>query len=165
MRQVNRVIPAEYMDGQETKDTVTLNRQDRYRRRFRLTSDRGDDVLLNFPEPTYLEPGSGLSASDGNVYLVRAAPEDLLQIFANTSLMQVHLAWHLGNRHTPAEITAEGIFIRYDHVLEKLMQDLGAGVRRVQRPFEPVGGAYGGKGALHESHHHHNTANHAHHTH
>ena len=64
------------------------------------------------------------------------------------------IAWHIGNRHTPAEITAEAIYIKPDHVLAEMVAGLGAHVHMVRRPFEPEGGAYGSKGPLQQGHHH-----------
>jgi urease accessory protein len=53
------------------------------------------------------------------------------------------LAWHLGNRHLPAQIEAERILIRDDHVIVDMLRGLGAEVRKVRCPFDPEGGAYG----------------------
>ena len=53
-----------------------------------------------------------------------------------------------------------------EHVLlAELVEQLGAHVHRVRRPFEPEGGAYGGKGPLHSGHHHGHGGHHHHHDH
>ncbi len=142
-------------------DTITLDRQSRYRRRVLLSTDGGRDLLLDLPEATYLAHGDGL-AVEGGVVLVKAAAEDLLEIHASDALALATIAWHLGNRHTPAEITRGAIYIQPDHVLAELVEQLGAHVHRVRRPFEPEGGAYGGKGPLHSGHHHHGGGHHHH---
>ncbi len=143
-------------------DTITLDRQSRYRRRVLLTTDGGRELLLDLPEATYLAHGDGL-AVEGGAVLVKAAAEDLLEIHAHDALALATIAWHLGNRHTPAEITRGAIYIQPDHVLAELVEQLGAHVHRVLRPFEPEGGAYGGKGPLHSGHHHHHGGAHHHH--
>lgn len=119
-----------------------------------MTTDRGDQFLLNLPQATYLEPGTGIVVSSDAIVSVKAANEDLLHIQAWDQLVQLRLAWHLGNRHTPAEIALDGIYIQYDHVLAEMLVALGAEVDRVSRPFEPEGGAYGGNGALNPPHSH-----------
>jgi urease accessory protein len=145
-------------------DAITLDRQSRFRRRVLLTTDGGRELLLDLPEATYLADGDAL-AVDGGAILVKAAAEDLLEIHAPDARALATIAWHLGNRHTPAEITPGAIYIQPDHVLAELVEQLGAHVHRVRRPFEPEGGAYGGKGPLHSGHHHHHSGGHHHHHH
>ncbi len=156
------VLRVGHLAGSEIIDTITLDRQSRYRRRVLLTTDGGRDLLLDLPEATYLAHGDGL-AVEGGAVLVKAAAEDLLEIHAHDALALATIAWHLGNRHTPAEITRGAIYIQPDHVLAELVEQLGAHVHRVRRPFEPEGGAYGGKGPLHSGHHHHGHGGHHHH--
>ena len=62
------------------------------------------------------------------------------------------LAWHVGNRHTPAEIGDGRILVQRDHVIEEMLARLGAAVRHVTAPFRPEGGAYG-HGRTHGHHH------------
>ena len=81
----------------------------------------------------------------------------------DNALALARVAWHLGNRHTPAQIEEGRILIQPDHVLAEMVEGLGAHVHRVKRPFEPEGGAYGGHGPLHASHHHHHHGDHDHH--
>lgn len=160
------ILRADALAGTKIVDTITLDRQSRYRRRVLLTTDNGRELLLDLPEATYLAHGDGLVV-EGGVVVVQAATEDLLEIHAHDALALATIAWHLGNRHTPAEITRGAIYIQPDHVLAELVEQLGAHVHRVRRPFEPEGGAYGGKGPLHSGHdhhggHHHHDHDHAH---
>jgi urease accessory protein len=136
-------------------DTITLDRQSRYRRRLVLKTDTGRELMLDLAEATYLADGDGLLLRDGGVVLVKAATEDLMEIHTTDALALARVAWHLGNRHTPAQIEEGRILIQPDHVLAEMVEGLGAHVHRVKRPFEPEGGAYGGHGLLHASHHHH----------
>ena len=143
-------------------DTITLDRQGRYRRRVALTTDRGLEFLLDLAEATYLAPGDALELSNGHLVKVVAAAEALLEIHAQDAVALARIAWHLGNRHTPAEVTRGAIYIQPDHVLAEMVEGLGAHVHRVTRPFEPEGGAYGGRGALQAGHHHHGGGDHHH---
>ena len=70
------------------------------------------------------------------------------------------LAWHIGNRHLPAEFHADRIRLRDDHVIAAMLEGLGAEVGRVEAPFTPERGAYD----EHE-HHHHDDRGHDHHHH
>jgi len=145
--------------------TITLAREERYRRRIAWTTDDGTPFLLDLTEAIYLPDGTGLTLDDASTIVVRAAPEELLQITANNTHDLSRIAWHIGNRHTPAEITSDAIFILPDHVLAEMVQGLGGIVARVSRPFEPEGGAYGGHGTLERGHHHHGDNDGGHHNH
>jgi|LNFM01.1.fsa_nt_gb urease accessory protein len=145
-----------------TIDTVTLDREARYRRRIAMESDRGHKFLLDLAEATYLAHGDALELSNGALIKVQAAPENLMEIHAHDAHSLARIAWHIGNRHTPAEITEHAIYIKPDHVLAEMVEGLGAHVHEVRRPFEPEGGAYGSKGPLQKGHHHHGGHGHEH---
>lgn len=162
MLRATDVIRAGALNGRIALDTITLDRASRWRRRVTLTTDKGRDILLDLAEATLLENGDALVLENGSCVKVVAAPEALMEITARTPLALAKLAWHIGNRHTPAEITAEAIYIQPDHVLADMVRGLGGSVRKVSRPFDPEGGAYGHKGALVESHHHGHGHGHSH---
>ncbi|MCC2112526.1 MAG: urease accessory protein UreE [Hyphomicrobiales bacterium] len=134
--------------------TITLPREERYRRRRVMTTDCGLSFLLDLDQATYLAGGDGLLLDNGAVVGVQAMPEPLLEITAADAATLARIAWHIGNRHTPAEITVAAIYIQPDHVLAAMVEGLGGSVGDVTRPFEPEGGAYGGHGSLEAGHHH-----------
>ena len=76
------------------------------------------------------------------LFAVKAAPQKLLEIKAENPLRLLRVAWHIGNRHTPAEITADAIYIEEDHVLAQMVRGQGCSVITVTRPFRPERGAY-----------------------
>ena len=143
----------------EARDTLFLDFDDRYRRRRRYTGERGLAVLLDLPEAAVLRDGDGLALEGGGFVLVRAAPEPLVEITADSPARLARLAWHLGNRHLPTRIEAGRLLIRDDHVIVEMLRGLGAAVRRVSEPFDPEGGAYGEHNRQpahpHGRHHHH----------
>jgi urease accessory protein len=164
MQRATSVIRASELTGRTAADTITLPRAERHKRRFALKTDRGHDFLLDLAEATYLAHGDALALEDGRLVRIVAAAEPLLQIHAHDATALARVAWHIGNRHTPAEVTARAIYIQPDHVLEEMVIGLGAHVHHVVRSFEPEGGAYGGKGPLQSGHHHHGHAHgHDHH--
>ncbi|MEL7543869.1 MAG: urease accessory protein UreE [Pseudomonadota bacterium] len=165
MRTASETIPHDDPRMKNPAHTMTLVREDRYRRRIRCETDDGTAFLLDLAEATYLAEGDGVLLDTGDVVLIQAAPEALLQITTEDPTALARVAWHIGNRHTPAEIDAYTMYIQHDHVLADMLRGLGATVTDVMRPFEPEGGAYGGHGSLHASHHGH-THDHSHnHTH
>ncbi len=147
-------------DAAAPLDTVTLDHDARSRRRFRATTDGGRDVLIDLAEALHLAHGDRLEV-DGGFIEVRAAAELLLEIRAVNPLTLARIAWHLGNRHTAAEMTDGAIYIQPDHVLRDMVRGLGAETHDVTRPFDPEGGAYGGHRSQ-QAHGHHDHG-HAHH--
>jgi urease accessory protein len=167
MLRASNVIRRAERAGRACADTITLDREARSRRRLAMTSDGGVEFLLDLAEATYLAHGDALELSDGTLIEVRAAAEALLEIAAPDARALARLAWHIGNRHTPAEITDHAVYIQPDHVLAEMAAGLGLQARPVTRPFEPEGGAYGSKGPLpashqHGHHHDHGDGNHDH---
>jgi urease accessory protein len=138
----NRLIRKQDRSAEAPADFVTLDSDRRHVRRARAISDGGRALLIDLHEAIFLQPGDALAAEDGLIE-VRAAPEELLEIRAQDALSLARLAWHLGNRHTPAELTADSIYIQPDHVLQRMAEGLGATVTSVTRAFQPEMGAYG----------------------
>ena len=123
----------------DTVDSITLDHEQRHRRRATLVSDGGLEFLLDLPQAAHLHDGTRLLLDDGRRIAVRAAPEPVLDIRGHDL---VRIAWHLGNRHTPAQILPDRLRIRADHVLAEMLHGLGAEVTELSAPFEPESGAY-----------------------
>ncbi len=140
-------------------DHITLDYADRHRRRIVLTADHGARFLLDFPHSRCLPGGAALKLEDGRLIEVIARPEALLEVRADDAAALLRLAWHIGNRHLTAQVEADRILIRRDHVIADMLRGLGAQVAEVDAPFEPEGGAYGG---AHQGHDHHGHDEHAH---
>lgn len=138
----------------ETSETISLDYGSRHLRRKGLTTDQGRPFVLDLAEPTDLRDGDALLLDDGGAIRVVAAPEPLAEVRA-TGRTLARLAWHVGNRHTPCEVRDDRLLIQRDHVLEDMLQRLGADVFHVEAPFQPEGGAYG-HGRTHGHSHAHN---------
>ncbi len=123
-------------------DRVTLDYRDRFVRRRRLVTAGGVAVVVDLAETVSLEDGDGLVLDDGRIVAVEAAVEPLVEARAPGGGL-ARLAWHVGNRHTPAEIREDCLLVQRDHVIEDMLRHLGAEVRAVDAPFRPEGGAYG----------------------
>ena len=138
-----RVALAGDWDAGTARDTLTLDYDDRHRRRRRYTAEGDLSFLLDLPESAVLRDGDGLALEGGGFVLVRAAPEPLVEVTAETPERLARLAWHLGNRHLPTRLEAGRLLLRDDHVIVEMLRGLGAAVRQVSEPFDPEGGAYG----------------------
>jgi urease accessory protein len=150
------MIRATRVEGQHhwkeaAADSVVLGFDDRHRRRMAMTGTRGLEFLLDLEHAVALRGGDALLLEDGRLIEVVAAPEPLAEIRCNDPQHLVRVAWHLGNRHLPTQITAKGLRIRRDHVIEAMVKGLGARVIEIEAPFDPEGGAYAGGGHAHRS--------------
>jgi urease accessory protein len=123
-------------------DRVRLDYDGRRRRRIVLTGASGGRYLLDLPETAHLRDGDALKLADGRLVEVEALAEPLLEVRAASPEALLRLAWHIGNRHLAAAISADRILIRRDHVIAHMLEHQGAGVREVEAVFDPEGGAY-----------------------
>jgi urease accessory protein len=142
MLRATAIVRKPAVKADRVADTVTLDHEGRSRRRFALTGDKGLDFLLDLDKATVLADGDALKLEDGRLVQVKAAPQRLLEIRAENPLRLMRLAWHIGNRHTPAEIGADAIYIEEDHVLAEMVRGQGGTATAVLRAFHPERGAY-----------------------
>jgi urease accessory protein len=122
--------------------SITLDFDHRHRRRIRLVTDHGDEVLLDLPTAIAMADRDGVQLDDGTWFIVRAAAEPVLDVAHPEPRQLVRLAWHLGNRHVPTEIRDNALRIRWDRIIEDMLRGLGATVVKLQAAFQPEGGAY-----------------------
>ena len=132
-------------------DRITLDYEGRHRRRFRYVTDGRIDFVLDLAQTALLHDGDGLQLDDGRVIAVRAAPESLIAVTATDADALLRLAWHIGNRHLPAQLSATRILIRNDAVIVAMLRGLGATLQEITGPFTPERGAYA---HAHETHAH-----------
>ncbi len=132
-------------------DRVVLDYEGRFLRRRTLTTVSGASLFIDLPETVSLDAGDAFVTTDGARIAVEAAAEPLMEITAPPPDL-VRFAWHIGNRHTPAQIEAGRLLIRADHVMADMLARLGAATRAVREPFTPERGAYG-TGRVHGHHH------------
>src|SRR6476469_5907572 len=160
-------VRAQHRWTEAPADTVVLDFDDRHRRRMAMTGTRGREFLLDLENAVALRGGDALVLDDDRLIEVVAAPEPLAEIRGNDPHHLVRVAWHLGNRHLPTQITAKGLRIRRDHVIEAMVRGLGARVIEIEAPFDPDGGAYGGgsHGPAPETDPHHAEHDHSSHDH
>ncbi|ROH86172.1 urease accessory protein UreE [Pseudomethylobacillus aquaticus] len=135
------VLPA----GSEPRidDAVALPFDLRQKSRLRLTLRSGREAALFVARGTILRGGDLLRAEDGMIVEVQAAPQAVMDVYADSAQALTCAAYHLGNRHVPLQVGPDWLRLEQDHVLKDMLHGLGVQVRDWQAPFEPEAGAYG----------------------
>ena len=114
----------------------------RQKSRLRTTVRDGEEIGLFLERGLVLRDGEYLRADDGRIVRVVAADEDLFEVRCADPEALARAAFHLGNRHTPAQIGTGWLRIAADGVLAGMLRGLGATVTALRAPFEPEAGAY-----------------------
>jgi urease accessory protein len=123
---------------------LSLPYEQRQKRWLRARLVSGEQVALKLPRGETLRGGDLLAAPNGGAIEVAAAPEKVLHVVCSSSLELARAAYHLGNRHAAVQLGNGFLRIVYDAVLEEMLRGLGVKVTKVEAPFEPEPGAYGG---------------------
>ena len=156
MRRATIHHPVEAGVNLSVSASVTLEYDDRHRRRIRMIDDEGKPFMLDLEQATYLSDGDLLELEDGSAVIVKAALEEVLEVTCDSVEQTARVAWHVGNRHMPVQVLGGGIMrLRYDHVLEDMITGLGAHCEKKREPFAPEPGAYAKTGHNHSGGHSH----------
>ena len=148
MRRLVLVAKAGGWPESEDVDSVVLSFDDRHRRRLRLTTEAGESVLLDLTKPQPLDDGDGLAIENDEGWVrIKAAPEEVLNVEGQDLASTIRLAWTLGNRHLPIQIVGDGrLRLRYDRVIEDMLNNHGVMVTRDKAPFVPENNAMNRQG-------------------
>ena len=124
--------------------------------------ESGEEVALKLPPGEVLRGGDLVTASDGRVIEVVAAPEKLLHV-AGAALPRI--AYILGNGHVPVQFGDGFMRLADAEQLDEALLQHGLQVSRVEEPFEPevVGGGHEHHDHGHDHHHHDHDHDHHHH--
>jgi urease accessory protein len=149
-----KLARADRIDGE-----LVLPYELREKSRLRARLASGEEVALFTVRGTVLRDGDLLQGDDGRIVKIVAAAEATYRVACATPHALLRCAFHLGNRHTQAQVGSEDhdgggagfLRIRQDPVLKGMLEGLGASVTEENAPFEPESGAYGG-GHHHEHH-------------
>jgi urease accessory protein len=114
----------------------------RQKSRLRATSVAGTELALLLPRGTVFRDGDRLRAVNGLVIAVQAAAESVSTARSDDAAHFARVCYHLGNRHVPLQVGAGWLRYLADHVLDKMVAELGLAVVHEQTPFEPEAGAY-----------------------
>lgn len=123
-------------------DQIVLDYQNRNRRRIKLKTKNCVEFLLDEKKTISLNDGALLILSNNYKIVVKAKLEEVLKIVSKNNEKLSVLAWHIGNRHIPAEIHKDYILIMRDEVIGNMLKLLGAKVIKKKLSFTPEHGAY-----------------------
>lgn len=140
LQKAYEIVSADSVVTGEAHDAVAMTYDQRLLRRKKLTTSQGEGFYVDLPKTVSVVAGQGFLLTDGRIVVVEAAHEALLAI---TGPDLLRYAWHIGNRHTPCELTSDQLIIQRDPVLKAMLLQLGAEVSDIDAPFTPEGGAYG----------------------
>ncbi|AIW20619.1 urease accessory protein UreE [Vibrio coralliilyticus] len=132
---------------------LSLPIDSRIKSRLKVELDDGREAGLFLPRGHILRGGEQLKSQCGMVVEVKAAPEKVSTVYCSDLHLLTRVAYHLGNRHVPLQVEFGWVRYQHDHVLDEMVEGLGAKVTTEKAPFEPESGAYGGRSGGH--HHHH----------
>jgi urease accessory protein len=121
---------------------VVLDSAERHLRRKLITLQHGDEVMVDLEQTVKFSDRDCLVLEDGRLVQIIASDEELIEVTARNAAHLTQLAWHIGNRHLEAQIEESRILIRQDHVIAKMLEQLGAEVKTVRESFSPENGAY-----------------------
>lgn len=132
-----KIDHADKIDGE-----LVLRYEQREKSRLRATLRSGEEVALFTVRGSVLRDGDLIRGNDGRVIRIEAAAEATYRIECANGHQLLRCAFHLGNRHTQAQLGDGFLRIRQDPVLKEMLQGLGATVQEENAAFEPESGAY-----------------------
>ncbi len=115
--------------------TLAMTASDRARVRRRVVAPDGVELALALPTGTKLWPGQVLHAEPTKVYVIEAAPEDVLIIRAGNAREAAFVGHLIGNLHRDIDLEGDGIVVLYDEPIEERLLRAGLRFERARRPF------------------------------
>ncbi|MGB7184868.1 MAG: urease accessory protein UreE [Burkholderiaceae bacterium] len=141
----------------------------RQRSRLRVVIDSGplagSAVGIDLERGTVLRDAVELGSAGDHWLHIKAASEPIFEVRATDQQRLIQLAYHLGNRHVPVQISTNSLRLIRDHVLAEMIRRLGGHLINMTAPFDPEAGAYGGGHGHHDHGHDHSHNNNQEHTH
>ena len=140
---IHRISKTEVLSPLKPLLTLSLTAEERTRTRHRFDLPEGQTLFFRLPRGIVIQDGDFLKAESGELIQVLAKPEPVLTVLADNSLTLLRVAYHLGNRHVPVEITPDYLHLKPDSVLAEMLIHLGVEIKEEIKPFQPEAGAYG----------------------
>ena len=127
-------------NNKELFDEISLSYEERFIRRKKLTTNNGNEFLVNLEETVSVNENHFFQLENGNLIKVISKEENLIEVTGD-NLKQI--IWHIGNRHLPCQIEENRILIQDDAVILDMILKLNGNVKKIIEKFKPEGGAYG----------------------
>ena len=116
----------------------------REKSRLLATLNTGEEAAVFTARGSVMRDGDLMLGNDGRIVQIIAAAEPTYKVECSSVFELLRCAFHLGNRHTQAQVGDGFLRIRLDPVLKDMLHGLGASALEELSPFEPEAGAYGG---------------------
>lgn len=117
-------------------DWLELEWEELNKRILRKETESGTEVALSLDSSGTLRYGDVLYEDEDTLIAIRTKLEKVYVIKPKTMQEMGKAAFEIGNRHTPCIIENDEILIRYDHTLEKLMDEVGVSYEQSERRFK-----------------------------
>ncbi|MBM7646505.1 urease accessory protein [Scopulibacillus daqui] len=128
---------------QRRMETVYLPSDDLVKRIQRVTTNTGRSIGIRLREAKDLEAGDVLYMDHSSLIVVDVLPDDLLVICPDSIQQMGYIAHQLGNRHLPAQFEGSQMLVKYDYLIEKLLNQWRVPYRKekrkVKKAFRHVG--------------------------
>ena len=119
----------------KTRIEIPMNAADRRRVRRPITAPDGAQFPLQLPTGTVLQPGQVLHEREDCVYVVAAAPEDVVVINPRTMAESARVGHLIGNLHRDIETDGDAIIALADTALLDRLRRLGVAFAEERRAF------------------------------
>jgi urease accessory protein len=137
MLRATTIVRKPAVKPEHVADTAWLDHRARRGHHGPVQSHGGLEFMLSLDKAALLNDGDAVRLEDGRLIQVRAAPQSLLEFRAENPARLMRLAWRLGERHIPAELTAEAVYVEEDPAVAELGRGQGCRASPVMRPFHP----------------------------
>jgi urease accessory protein len=114
---------------------IPMSAEDRRRVRRRIEAPDGAVFALELPTGTVLHPGQVLHEQPDRLYVVGAAPEEVLLVRPRDWREAARVGHMIGNLHREIDVQDEGIIVLYDATLLERLRRAGIPAGRTHLPF------------------------------
>ena len=116
-------------------DWLELEWEELNKKILRKRTEGGRDIAVSLEQSGTLRYEDVLFEDEDTLIVIRTKLEDAYVITPKTMQEMGKMAFEIGNRHTLCIIDDDEILVRYDHTLDKLMDEVGVTYERAERRF------------------------------
>ena len=125
----------DFQSTNKTIDWLELEWEELNKRIMRKQTESGMEIAISL-ESTTLRYGDVLYEDEDKLIVVRTKLEKVFVIKPTSMQEMGKAAFEIGNRHTPCIIEDDEILVRYDHTLQKLLDEVGVAYEQSERRFK-----------------------------
>lgn len=133
----------DFTSSSKNIDWLELEWEELNKKVMRKQTENGTDIAISLENNGHLHYGDVLYEDEETLIAIRTKLEKVYVITPKSMQEMGRMAFEIGNRHTPCIIEDNEILLRYDHTLEKLMDEVGVvyeqSERRFKEPFKYKG--------------------------